>query len=88
MRLNEGLLGPYFGMGSKSCFEVETGHQIASLDGHSAGPSAFKAASQTSESLLFGLEAEIVSLNFNTDGDKILTGSFDNTAKATPKSLK
>ena len=26
-------------------------------------------------------EAEIVSLNFNTDGDKILTGSFDNTAK-------
>lgn len=25
--------------------------------------------------------AEIVSLHFNNDGDKILTGSFDNTAK-------
>ena len=32
--------------------------------------------------LKVSLEAEIVSLNFNTDGDKILTGSFDNTAKA------
>ena len=42
------------------CCEVDTGQQIASLEGHSA---------------------EIVSLNFNTDGDKILTGSFDNTAK-------
>eukprot|EP00971_Amphidinium_carterae_P180949 3589841-Amphidinium_carterae.1 len=30
---------------------------------------------------LEGHTAEIVSLNFNTDGDKILTGSFDNTAK-------
>jgi dynein assembly factor with WDR repeat domains 1 len=30
---------------------------------------------------LEGHEAEIVSLNFNTDGDKLLTGSFDNTAK-------
>jgi dynein assembly factor with WDR repeat domains 1 len=25
--------------------------------------------------------AEIVSVSFNTDGDKILTGSFDNTAR-------
>eukprot|EP00913_Durusdinium_trenchii_P023745 g22302.t1 len=41
-------------------WDVDTGQQIASLEGHSA---------------------EIVSLNFNTDGDKILTGSFDNTAK-------
>ena len=33
---------------------------------------------------LFNLEghkAEIVSLSFNTDGDKIMTSSFDNTAK-------
>ena len=33
---------------------------------------------------LFSLEghkAEIVSLNFNTEGDLILTASFDNTAK-------
>jgi len=30
---------------------------------------------------LAGHEAEVVSLSFNTDGDKILTASFDNTAK-------
>ena len=30
---------------------------------------------------LEGHSAEIVSLNFNTDGDRLLTGSFDNTAK-------
>ena len=33
---------------------------------------------------LFNLEghkAEIVSLNFNTDGDKLMTASFDHTAK-------
>ena len=29
---------------------------------------------------LKGHEGEIVSLNFNADGDKILTGSFDKTA--------
>ena len=28
-----------------------------------------------------GHKAEIVSLSFNTDGDKIMTSSFDNTAK-------
>ena len=28
-----------------------------------------------------GHKAEIVSLNFNTDGDKLMTSSFDNTAK-------
>ena len=31
-------------------------------------------------STLKGHEGEIVSLNFNNDGDKILTGSFDGTA--------
>ena len=31
-------------------------------------------------STLRGHEGEIVSLNFNADGDKILTGSFDGTA--------
>ena len=31
-------------------------------------------------STLKGHEGEIVSLNFNADGDKILTGSFDGTA--------
>jgi dynein assembly factor with WDR repeat domains 1 len=30
---------------------------------------------------LDGHKAEIVSLNFNTDGDKLMTSSFDNTAK-------
>ena len=30
---------------------------------------------------LMGHTAEIVSLNFNTDGDKIITGSFDHTTK-------
>lgn len=30
---------------------------------------------------LSGHTAEIVSLHFNSDGDSILTGSFDNTAK-------
>lgn len=30
---------------------------------------------------LKGHTAEIVSLQFNSDGDSILTGSFDNTAK-------
>ncbi len=30
---------------------------------------------------LEGHSAEIVSLNFNMDGDKLLTGSFDNTAR-------
>ena len=30
---------------------------------------------------LNGHKAEIVSLNFNTDGDKLMTSSFDNTAK-------
>ena len=30
---------------------------------------------------LKGHKAEIVSLNFNTDGDKIITSSFDCTAK-------
>jgi dynein assembly factor with WDR repeat domains 1 len=30
---------------------------------------------------LAGHKAEIVSLHFNTDGDKLLTASFDNTAK-------
>jgi WD40 repeat protein len=29
---------------------------------------------------LKGHEGEIVSLNFNVDGDKIITGSFDGTA--------
>jgi WD40 repeat protein len=29
---------------------------------------------------LKGHEGEIVSLNFNADGDKVLTGSFDGTA--------
>ena len=29
---------------------------------------------------LDGHKAEIVSLNFNTDGDKLMTSSFDNTA--------
>ena len=28
-----------------------------------------------------GHTAEIVSLNFNTEGDKIITGSFDHTTK-------
>lgn len=31
-------------------------------------------------STLKGHEGEIVSLNFNNDGDKILTGAFDGTA--------
>ena len=31
-------------------------------------------------STLKGHEGEIISLNFNADGDKILTGSFDGTA--------
>lgn len=31
-------------------------------------------------STLKGHEGEIVSLNFNNDGDKILTGSFDGSA--------
>jgi dynein assembly factor with WDR repeat domains 1 len=31
-------------------------------------------------STLKGHEGEIVSLNFNADGDMILTGSFDKTA--------
>lgn len=30
---------------------------------------------------LEGHHAEIVSLHFNTDGDKLMTSSFDNTAK-------
>jgi len=30
---------------------------------------------------LKGHEGELISLNFNADGDKILTGSFDMTAK-------
>jgi dynein assembly factor with WDR repeat domains 1 len=30
---------------------------------------------------LAGHTAEIVSLHFNTDGDKILTGSFDHTGR-------
>lgn len=30
---------------------------------------------------LDGHKAEIVSLNFNTEGDQIMTSSFDNTAK-------
>lgn len=34
-------------------------------------------------STLRGHEGEIVSLNFNADGDKILTGSFDGTAIVT-----
>ena len=41
-------------------WDVETGQEIGSLQGHTA---------------------EIVSLHFNTEGDKILTGSFDTTAK-------
>ena len=28
-----------------------------------------------------GHEGELVALNFNTDGDLLLTGSFDNTAR-------
>ena len=32
---------------------------------------------------LQGHTAEIVSLHFDTEGDKILTGSFDTTAKVT-----
>ena len=31
-------------------------------------------------STLEGHEGEIISLNFNADGDRILTGSFDGTA--------
>lgn len=30
---------------------------------------------------LSGHDGEIVSLNFNADGDKLLTGSFDRTAR-------
>jgi dynein assembly factor with WDR repeat domains 1 len=30
---------------------------------------------------LAGHTAEIVSLNFNTDGDKLITGSFDHTSR-------
>ena len=30
--------------------------------------------------VLQGHEGEIVSLNFNAEGDKLLTGSFDRTA--------
>ena len=30
---------------------------------------------------LLGHTAEIVSLNFNSEGDKIITGSFDHTTK-------
>jgi len=41
-------------------WDVETGQEIFTLQGH---------------------KAEIVSLHFNTDGDKLLTSSFDNTAK-------
>lgn len=40
-------------------WDVETGKQVAKLEGH---------------------EGEIVSLHFNSDGDKLLTGSFDKTA--------
>ena len=32
-------------------------------------------------STLKGHEAELVSLHFNSDGDMILTGSFDKTAR-------
>lgn len=32
-----------------------------------------------------GHEGEVISISFNTDGDKILTGSFDYTAKVTYK---
>lgn len=35
-----------------------------------------------------GHEGEIVSLNFNADGDKILTGSFDGTAIVIPLKLR
>ena len=40
-------------------WDVETGKQVARLDGH---------------------DGEIVSLHFNSDGDKLLSGSFDKTA--------
>jgi len=39
-------------------------------------------------STLKGHEGEIVSLNFNADGDKILTGSFDGTAIVSIHSLR
>ena len=41
-------------------WDIETGQEIVTLQGHTA---------------------EIVSLHFDTEGDKILTGSFDTTAK-------
>ena len=46
--------------GTAKIWDVESGTEIYTLNGHTA---------------------EIVSLQFNSDGDLVLTGSFDNTAK-------